>query len=229
MPSHVTLNSQRYVIHSVLGQGSFGVVYRASPVPACPSLPASVALKAIDLESSDGGEIEEIQREISVLSQCSSPHLTRYYSAVTSGPTLWISMEYLPGGSLSSLLPHSPLLAPPSPHAVPPSPALPRLPEPACRLALASVLRGLAYLHGGRRIHRDVKGANVLVSSAGVVKLGDFGVAVQLTDSVQRRATFVGTPFWMAPEVIEQSEYGVKADVWSVGITAIEMARGEPP
>ncbi|XP_017287005.1 serine/threonine-protein kinase 4-like [Kryptolebias marmoratus] len=188
-----------------LGEGSYGCVFKAN----YKETGEIVAIKQVPVES----DLQEIIKEISIMQQCHSPHVVRYYGSYFKNSDLWIVMEYCGGGSVSDII----------------RIRNKTLTEEEIATVLQSTLKGLEYLHFMRKIHRDIKAGNILLNNEGQAKLADFGVAGQLTDTMAKRNTVIGTPFWMAPEVIQEIGYNCVADLWSLGITAIEMAEGKPP
>lgn len=205
-------------IVTLIGEGSFGAVYKANHKPTG----AIVAVKVIpNGNMARASEDEKIMSEIDILSRCDSPYIVGYFEcfikpAAHSKPgEMWIVMEFCEGGSMTDLIEAS---------------AGYTIPEDCVRAVCASIVLGLEYLHGVANVcHRDIKCGNVLLTEDGHVKLADFGVSAELTNTLNKRKTVVGSPYWMAPEVIRESHYDGRADVWSLGITAIEIAEGAPP
>lgn len=188
-----------------LGEGSYGSVYKALHKESGQVL----AIKQVPVDT----DLQEIIKEISIMQQCDSPYVVKYYGSYFKGSDLWIVMEYCGGGSVSDIM----------------RLRKKTLTEDEIATILSDTLRGLEYLHQRRKIHRDIKAGNILLNTEGHAKLADFGVAGQLTDTMAKRNTVIGTPFWMAPEVIQEIGYDCVADIWSLGITALEMAEGKPP
>ena len=184
---------------------SFGIVFKA----IYKKTGQTVAIKEIDLEKTSD-ELTEIQREIDMLRVCKSEYVVSCEGSTLVDSKLWIVMEYMGGGSIRDLI------------------QIRKMPENTIAIVLKQILLALNFLHKGRKIHRDIKAANILLSNDGDIKLADFGVASSL-EARTKAYTFVGTPFWMAPEIIAEEGYNEKCDIWSLGITAIEVATGMPP
>ncbi|KAK1296737.1 Mitogen-activated protein kinase kinase kinase 2 [Acorus calamus] len=198
----------KYELLHELGKGSYGSVYKARDIKTS----ELVAVKVISLGEGEEG-YEEICSEIEMLQQCSHPNVVRYLGSYQGEDYLWIVMEYCGGGSVADLM----------------NVTEEALEEYQIAYICREALKGLSYLHSIFKVHRDIKGGNILLTEQGEVKLGDFGVAAQLTRTMSKRNTFIGTPHWMAPEVIQESRYDGKVDVWALGVSAIEMAEGLPP
>ncbi|ETN00400.1 STE/STE20/MST protein kinase [Phytophthora nicotianae INRA-310] len=199
-----------YEVLERIGEGSYGKVYKA----VNKSNAEVVALKVVPVESEDRAAFDELTREIRILERCESPFVVHYRGSFSYESQLWIAMEFCAAGSLADL------------HVLRGRRVLS---EPEIAAVCANVALGLAHLHSQGLIHRDIKAGNLLLNGDGVAKLADFGVSAQLTATVGKRRTVIGTPFWMAPEVIQEAHYDCKVDLWSLGITALELAEGEPP
>ncbi|XP_056155570.1 TRAF2 and NCK interacting kinase b [Lampris incognitus] len=203
----------------LVGNGTYGQVYKGRHVK-------TGQLAAIKVMDVTGDEEEEIKAEINMLKKYSHHrNIATYYGAfVKKNPPgiddqLWLVMEFCGAGSVTDLIKNTKGNS---------------LKEEWTAYICREILRGLTHLHQHKVIHRDIKGQNVLLTENAEVKLVDFGVSAQLDRTVGRRNTFIGTPYWMAPEVIACDEnpdatYDFKSDLWSLGITAIEMAEGAPP
>uniref|UniRef100_A0A7N0UBS2 Protein kinase domain-containing protein n=1 Tax=Kalanchoe fedtschenkoi TaxID=63787 RepID=A0A7N0UBS2_KALFE len=207
------VNASAYQLYEEVGEGVSATVYRALCVP----LNEIVAIKVLDLEKCNN-DLDRIRREVLTMTLINHPNLLRAHCSFTTDHSLWVVMPYMAAGSCLHIMKS----------AYPDG-----FEEPVIATLLRETLKAIAYLHAHGLIHRDIKAGNILVDSDGAVKLTDFGVSASMFDTGDRqrsRNTFVGTPCWMAPEVMQQLHgYDFKADIWSFGITALELAHGHAP
>ena len=204
----------QYSIKGCIGYGGMSEVYHA----VCETNKQHVAIKKIDMELYPV-ELEFLRQEVSFWKSSMNPNIVKYYGSFTSGSVFYMLMEYLEFGSVYDIIRHS------CPRGI--------KSEECIATILKGILMALNYIHSSKQIHRDLKPGNVLISADGSVKLADFGVSASLIENGQKqsaRYTLIGTPCYMAPEVLkEHVGYTEKADIWSLGITAIELATGEAP
>ncbi|XP_071316635.1 serine/threonine-protein kinase 10 [Trachinotus anak] len=195
-----------------LGDGAFGKVYKARNKET----QALAAAKVIETKCEE--ELEDYMVEIDILAKCDHRYIVKLLDAFYHDNKLWIMIEFCPGGAVDATMLE-----------------LDRgLTEPQIRVVCRQMLEALDYLHSMKIIHRDLKAGNILLMLDGDIKLADFGVSAKNTKTLQRRDSFIGTPYWMAPEVVmcetmKDAPYDYKADIWSLGITLIELAQIEPP
>ncbi|GAB4851122.1 Mitogen-activated protein kinase kinase kinase npk1 [Ancistrocladus abbreviatus] len=200
----------------LIGCGAFGRVYMGMNLDSGELLAVkqvSIAASGASREKTQG-HIRELEKEVKLLKNLSHPNIVRYLGTAREEEALNILLEFVPGGSISSLLGK-----------------FESFPESVIRMYTKQLLLGLEYLHKNGIMHRDIKGANILVDNKGCIKLADFGASKQVVElaTMTGAKSMKGTPYWMAPEVILQTGHSFSADIWSVGCTVIEMATGKPP
>uniref|UniRef100_A0A8C7NNA9 non-specific serine/threonine protein kinase n=1 Tax=Oncorhynchus mykiss TaxID=8022 RepID=A0A8C7NNA9_ONCMY len=204
--------NDQWEIIGELGDGAFGKVYKAKNKETG----ALAAAKVIETKTEE--ELEDYMVEIDILAKCDHRYIVKLLDAFYHDAKLWIMIEFCPGGAVDATMLE-----------------LDRgLMEPQIQVICRQTLEALVYLHSIKIIHRDLKAGNILLTLEGDIKLADFGVSAKNTKTLQRRDSFIGTPYWMAPEVVmcetmKDAPYDYKADIWSLGITLIELAQIEPP
>ena len=205
------LVESEYELLAEVGKGATATVYRGK----CVSLDQEVAIKIIDLDKTEMG-VDQFHREVVIMSKSSHPNVLKLHASFVSGRTLWLVLVYYPFGSIADVSKRAPKMG---------------SYEPFLTAILYQTLEALEYFHENGQMHRDVKAANLLVDESGHVAMADFGVSAEAPPcrgSVARK-TLCGTPCWMAPEVLTLRGYRKSADIWSLGITALEIAFGAPP
>eukprot|EP01147_Barroeca_monosierra_P005365 gene5365-7115_t len=196
-----------------IGSGSYGSVHQAR----IRKNGRSAAVKIINME--DGEEFDDVLNEIALLERCQHDGIVAYFGSFVKNRTIWICMEYCGGGSVAD--------------------AYSKLKQSLSEEQIAHItlqsLHALQYLHDSHLVHRDIKGGNILLTEDGKIKLADLGVSAQLSSTLAKRKSFIGTPYWIAPEIIAvemkmgPDGYTSRCDVWSMGITCMEMAEMQPP
>lgn len=200
----------------LIGCGAYGRVYMGMNLDSGELLAIKQVLIAANSSSKDKAQahIQELEEEVKLLHNLSHPNIVRYLGTAREDDALNILLEFVPGGSIASLLGKFGSFT-----------------EPVIRMYTKQLLQGLEYLHNNGIMHRDIKGANILVDNKGCIKLADFGASKKVVElvTITGAKSMKGTPYWMAPEVIRQTGHSLPADIWSVGCTVIEMATGKPP
>jgi len=214
------MRSIKWIKGALIGKGSFGSVYLAMDSQRG----LLMAVKQVELPTGSNQNEERkkgmltVEREIDLLKDLQHENIVQYLDSSMDDTCFNIFLEYVPGGSVAALLRNYGAFE-----------------ESLVRNFVRQILQGLAYLHGRDIIHRDIKGANILVDNKSCVKISDFGISKKVEDSMlggsnkAHRPSFQGSAFWMAPEVVKQTSYTAKADIWSLGCLCVEMLTGEHP
>ncbi|KAN0034049.1 hypothetical protein ACTFIV_000530 [Dictyostelium citrinum] len=205
----ISLDDPKKIYYNInkIGEGGAGEVFEAINSRTN----QTIAIKKMKLKAQN---LKTVINEIGMMKNSNHENIVQYIDSYIVADELWVAMEFMSGGCLTEVLDQYRDI---------------QLNESQIAFVCQEVLRGLEYIHKFNRIHRDIKSDNILIGANGEIKLADFGYAAQLTQIRQERNSVVGTPYWMAPELIRGNNYDFKVDVWSLGIMTREMAEGEPP